>query len=87
MPIAEIKPIDVLAAVRRIESKGKLESARRTLQLAGAVFRYKVATADLTRDLKGALTSPSVTHYGAILEPSRAGELLRAYTATIASPF
>lgn len=82
MPIAEIEPIDVLAAVRRIESKGKLESARRTLQLAGAVFRYAVATArirsDPTRDLKGALTSPSVTHYGAILEPSRVGELLRA---------
>lgn len=82
MPIAEIEPIDVLAAVRRIESKGKLESARRTLQLAGAVFRYAVATArlrsDPTRDLKGALTSPSVTHYGAILEPSRVGDLLRA---------
>jgi hypothetical protein len=70
MPIAEIEPIDVLTAVRRIESKGKLESARRTLQLAGAVFRYAVATArirlDPTRDLRGALTSPSVTHYGAI---------------------
>lgn len=82
MPIAEIEPIDVLAAVRRIESKGKLESARRTLQLASAVFRYAVATArlrsDPTRDLKGALTSPSVTHYGAILEPSRVGDLLRA---------
>lgn len=82
MPIAEIEPIDVLAAVQRIESEGKLESARRTLQLAGAVFRYAVATArirsDPTRDLKGALTSPSVTHYGAILDPSRVGELLRA---------
>lgn len=82
MPIAEIEPIDVLAAVQRIESEGKLESARRTFQLAGAVFRYAVATArirsDPTRDLKGALTSPSVTHYGAILDPSRVGELLRA---------
>ena len=82
LPIAEIEPADVLAAVRKIESKGKLESARRTLQLASAVFRYAVATArlasDPTRDLKGALTSPTVTHYGALTEPKRVGELLRA---------
>jgi len=82
MPIADIQPIDVLGAVRKIEKRGKLESARRTLQLAGAVFRYAVATAripsDPTRDLRGALTTPSVTHYGAILEPERVGELLLA---------
>lgn len=80
--IAEIEPADVLAAVRRIEGKGKLESAKRTLQLAGCVFRYAVATArlgsDPTRDLRGALTAPSVTHYGAVLDPVRVGELLRA---------
>lgn len=82
LSIAEIEPADVLAAVRKIESKGKLESARRTLQLASAVFRYAVATArlasDPTRDLKGALTSPTVTHYGALTEPKRVGELLRS---------
>lgn len=82
MAIAEIEPADVLAAVRKIERKGKLESARRTLQLAGAVFRYAVATAriasDPTRDLRGALTAPTVTHYGAVIEPVKVGELLRA---------
>jgi integrase len=82
MPIAEIEPADVLVAVRRIEGKGKLESARRTLQLAGSVFRYAVATArlksDPTRDLKGALTSPTVTHYGAVIDPTGVGELLRS---------
>jgi integrase len=82
MPIAEIEPADVLVAVRRIEGKCKLESARRTLQLAGSVFRYAVATArlksDPTRDLKGALTSPTVTHYGAVIDPAGVGELLRS---------
>jgi len=82
MPIAEIEPADVLVAVRRIEGKGKLESARRTLQLAGSVFRYAVATArlksDPTGDLKGALTSPTVTHYGAVIDPAGVGELLRS---------
>ena len=82
IPITDIEPADVLAAVRKIERKGQLESARRTLQLAGAVFRYAVATArlasDPTRDLRGALTAPTVTHYGAIIDPVRVGELLRA---------
>jgi integrase len=82
LPIGEIEPMDVLTAIRRIEGKGKLESARRSLQLAGAVFRYAVATArlasDPTRDLRGALTAPTVAHYGAITDPKKVGELLRA---------
>jgi integrase len=80
--IAEIKPPDVLAAVRKIEDKGRRESARRTLQLASAVFRYAVATgrlaSDPTRDLRGALTAPTVKHYAAITDPKRVGEMLRA---------
>jgi integrase len=82
MPIGEIEPADVLTAIRRIESRGKLESARRGLQLAGAVFRFAVATArlasDPTRDLRGALTAPTVTHYGAITDETKVGQLLRA---------
>jgi len=82
LAISEIEPADVLAAVRKIEAKGNLESARRTLQLASMVFRYAVATArlrsDPTRDLKGALTAPTVTHYGAITDAKNVGALLRA---------
>ncbi len=82
LPIGDIEPADVLTAIRRIEGKGKLESARRSLQLSGAVFRYAVATArlasDPTRDLRGALTAPTVTHYGAITDAKKVGGLLRA---------
>lgn len=82
LPISDIEPADILSAIRRIESKGKLESAKRTLQLAGSVFRYAVATArlesDPTRDLRGALLNPTITHCGAVLDPGEAGELLRA---------
>jgi integrase len=82
LAIADIEPADVLAAVRKIEAKGNLESARRTLQLASMVFRYAVATArlrsDPTRDLRGALTAPTVTHYGAVTDAKGVGELLRA---------
>ena len=82
LAIADIEPADVLAAVRKIDAKDNLESARRTLQLASMVFRYAVATArlrsDPTRDLRGALTAPTVTHYGAITDAKGVGELLRA---------
>lgn len=82
LPIGEIEPADVLTAIRRIEGKGKLESARRSLQLAGAVFHYAMATArlasDPTRDLRGALTAPTVTHHGAITDAKKVGQLLRA---------
>lgn len=82
LPISTIAAPDILAVLRRIEAKGNYETARRVLQLAGRVFRYAVATARLTsdpsRDLRGALTSPTPRHYGAIIDPKRSGELLLA---------
>jgi len=82
LPIADITAPELLAVLRRIEATGNYETARRVLQLASRVFRYAVATARLTsdpsRDLKGAITSPQPKHYGAITDPKRAGELLRA---------
>ena len=82
MPIAAIQPTDILAALRKLERRGNLESARRCLQFVGQVMRYAVATARLTadpsRDLKGALVPPRVKHHAAITDPGRLGELLRA---------
>lgn len=82
MPIDEITPPDVLAVLRVWENQGKHETAKRLLQLASRIFRYAVATArltsDPTRDLRGAITTPKVTHFAAILDPVRIGELLRA---------
>ena len=82
LPVGDIEPVDVLAAVRRIEAKGNLETARRALQIAGSVCRYAIATArlgsDPTRDLRGALAAPAVQHRASIIEPVRVGELMRA---------
>lgn len=82
MPVTSIQPADILAALRTLERKGNLESARRCLQFASRVLRYAVATArlasDPSRDLKGALTTPRVTHHAAILDPVKLGGLLRA---------
>jgi integrase len=84
-PIADLKPIDVLAALKRIEAKGKHETARRCRSFASRVFRFGVATGraetDPTSVLRGALIAPKVQHHGAILEPDAVGELLRSIDA------
>ncbi len=84
-PVADLKPLDVLAALKRIEARGKHETARRCRSFASRVFRYAVATGrgetDPTSILRGALIVPKVTHHAAILEPEQIGELLRGMDA------
>jgi len=82
LPIAEIKPADLLAVLQRIESRGALETAHRAKQFAGQIFRYAIATQraerDISQDLKGALPPPNVKHHAAITDPVKFGELIRA---------
>ena len=84
-PIADIKPVDLLAALKRVEAQGKYETARRCRSFAGRVFRYAVATGrgetDPSSILRGALIVPKVKHHAAILDPGQMGELLRAIDA------
>jgi integrase len=81
-PIAEITAPEILLLLRRIEARGKYETARRLRSTCGMVFRYAIATArserDPSADLRGALTAPRVTHRAAIIEPNAIGGLLRA---------
>lgn len=69
-PIRDITPPDILYAVRKIESRGAYEMARRALQTTGQVFRFAVATgrvaSDPTRDLKGALKPFKKSHFAAL---------------------
>lgn len=80
-PINAITPPMVLAACRKLESKDKLETARRVRTKCGQVFRYAVSTGradrDPTSDLRGALKPPVVTHRAAITDPKKAAQLLR----------
>jgi integrase len=81
-PIAEITAPDLLAVLRRIESRGAVETAHRAHQNCGQVFRYAIATGraerDPSPDLKGALPPVKQTHHAAITDPKAIGELLRA---------
>jgi len=80
-PISEIKAPELLAALRRVESRGALESAHRIRIISGQVFRYAVATGraerDPSGDLKGALPHPGEKHHAAITDPGEVGPLLR----------
>lgn len=81
-PVSKITAVDLLAALRRIEEKGALETAHKVRQYCGQVFRYAIATGratrDVSQDLKGALTPVNTRHYASITEPRKIGELLRA---------
>ena len=82
MPIADVGPRDVLAALRKMEARGALDSVQRVKQICGQVFRYAVATGsaerDVTQDLKGALAKAKPGNFAAITEPIKAGELMRS---------
>jgi Phage integrase central domain len=46
-PIAEIMPLELLTVFRRLEARGKHETAHRTKQRCGQVFRYALRRAAL----------------------------------------
>ena len=81
-PIGEIAAPDVLRLLRRIEARGKHETAHRTRQRCSQIFRFAVASGrargDVTVDLRGALAAVKTESLAAIVEPARIGELLRA---------
>jgi integrase len=81
-PISEISALELLEVLRRVEGRGRHESARRLRSTCGQVFRYAIATGRAERDpsvdLRGALTAPKVAHRAAITEPAEIGALLRA---------
>lgn len=54
-PITELTAPKLLSVVQRIEERGALETAHRTLGTCGKVFRYAVATGRAERDPSGDL--------------------------------
>lgn len=79
--IADISAPDILVALRRSETRGRYETARRMRSTIGSVFRYAVATAraeaDPTSALQGALITKPAKPRPAIVEPAALGALLR----------
>jgi integrase len=69
-PIAAITAPELLAALRKIEFRGALETAQRVLQRCGSVFRFGIASGLCTynpaADLRGALATPKRKNYAAL---------------------
>lgn len=80
--IADIKAPELLAVLRRIESRGALDTAHRTRNHCGQVFRYAVATGraerDPSGDLRGALPPVEYGNRAAVTDPKELAHLLRA---------
>jgi integrase len=81
-PIGEITPPELLAVLRLVESREALETAHRLLTKCGQIFRYGIATsrcsADVSRDLRDALSRPVKGHLAAATKPEQIAPILRA---------
>lgn len=90
LPITDVTPPMILAALRKIEARGASVTAHRARGDCGAVFRYAVQTGrvprDITVDLRGALATAAKRHFAAITEPSEVGALLRAIESYKGTP-
>lgn len=90
LPINEVDPQMLLAALKKLEARGNYETAKKTRSFASRVFRYAVATGRSKSDpaelLKGALITPKARHYAAILDEPKFGELLRAIESYSGQP-
>jgi hypothetical protein len=71
-----------LVVLKKIETKGLLETARRTKQRCGQVSRHGIGLGycprDITVDMRGLLEAPIVEHHASITDPNKVGYLLRA---------
>lgn len=88
--INEIMPAEILSLLRKIEERGTYETAHRTLQICGQIFRYGIAIGqaerDITADLRGALVPVSVKGYPTITSPEEIWALMRAIRGINRSP-
>lgn len=91
VPIADLKPRDVLAALQKIEARGAVESAHKIKQLCRQVFRYAVAAdlaeRDVTSGSRNALSAVPEAHLPAITEPKQIAARLRSIDVYQGHPF
>ena len=83
--IDSIAPPEILNILRKIESRGSLEIARKVLQRMSAVFRYAVQTGIATynpaADMQGVLKAKPVKHMPAVFNEGL-GQLLKDINAS-----
>ncbi|QQX83735.1 integrase arm-type DNA-binding domain-containing protein [Cupriavidus necator] len=82
-PITQIDAPEILTVLKRIDGRGARFSAHRVRSEISRVFRYAIkegkAKSDPAKDLIGAIPPAVETHFAAITEPTKVGEMLRAF--------
>lgn len=82
LPLAEINAPVLLAALRKVERRGALVLVRDLREYAGQVFRFGIQEGHCSHnpapDLASAFKAHTKRHMAAVLDPQRAGELMRA---------
>lgn len=90
MPIADIDPQMLLAALKKFEARGTYETAKKCRSFISRVYKHAAVTGRASSDpaamLQGALINPKARHFAAILEPSALGAFLRAVEGYDGSP-
>lgn len=80
-PVAEIKPLEILTSLRKLEKRGVLDKLRKIRQACNQVFRYAIVTGraenNPASELASALPPPKATHYPHLL-PDELPDFLRA---------
>lgn len=81
-PISQITAPEFLEVLRKIEARGRYETAIRLRGIFGTLLRYAIATGraqrDVSFDLRGALINPKTNHRPALLDPKAITGLLNA---------
>lgn len=83
-PVSELAAPEILTVLRRVESRGALDTAHRVQQHVSTILRYAIATGraerDAAADLRGALSPARKAHYATITDPKAIGDLLRSFS-------
>lgn len=81
LPLRDVSAPILLPAIQRVEARGAEDTAHALRQYAGQVYRLGIATGRCDRnpaaDLRDALRPLNVRHMGAVLTPTKAGQLMR----------
>ena len=81
-PIAELEAPELLSVLRRLVTRGTLNTAGRVRETISAIFRYAIATGRVQRnpaaDLRDALPKATQKNFAALTNPAEVAELLRA---------
>ncbi|MDE1475499.1 tyrosine-type recombinase/integrase [Xenorhabdus bovienii] len=87
-PIAEIKPMELMAVLSRINDRGATEKLRKVRQRCGEVWKYAIITGraeyNPAPDLASAFITPKKTHYAFLMtnELTEFFKALNAYTGS-----